>query len=452
MLRRLLLALLALAVLAVGAAGAKFLIDLRKPPARDEPPRAVRRVRVRSLEREDVQVLIRGYGTIRARDRLSIRPEVGGTLIGVSPNLEPGMRVAKDEVLLRIDPRPFELAIAASKAEIEGLRAGIERLRTVQEQDRTRLETLRRSLALAEAEYERVRALLEEDGVGSRAAVETAERAYLRERDAVALLENAVDLTPVQIKELEAKVAAATARLEQQGIDLARATIRSPVDARVERADIEERQVIRAGEEAAQIEDLTRLEVPVPLDARDLAWLPFDPEKEDAFAGYGPVRVEWAQGSGATWTGRLGRIERFDDRTRTIVLVVEIENDAPAIRDGLHPTPQPGMFCRIEFPGRTARNVCRVPRELVRQDGTVPLVAEGRLRLAPVDVVRWEAADALIGDGLRPGDTLVLSPIPLAVEGSELAPEDGGAPAPAPEAAAEASPAPAAPAPEGRPS
>jgi hypothetical protein len=66
------------------------------------------------------------------------------------------------------------------------------------------------------------------------------------------------------------------------------------------------------------------------------------------------------------------------------------------------------MFCAVEIPGRTMRQVFRLPRQAVSFENKVYLAnAEDRLKTVDVTVERIEGEFAFVGQGLNPGDVVI---------------------------------------------
>jgi membrane fusion protein, multidrug efflux system len=71
-------------------------------------------VRVATIVRRDMQVIRRTPGTVIANTTVQITARVQGVL--EAANFKEGQFVKKDELLFRIDPRPFEAALAQARA------------------------------------------------------------------------------------------------------------------------------------------------------------------------------------------------------------------------------------------------------------------------------------------------------------------------------------------------
>lgn len=420
---------LAALLVVAGVFGFRQLQKMARPPEKREAVTVVRTVRVLEVKRFDAEVLVNGHGTARAKYRIPLAAEVGGKVVSVSPKLKAGHRVAKDTLLVEIEADTYRNTRTQAEADEKRLEAQIRLLETKLGFDRERLEVSERAALLAKQEFERVAKLLQDDEVGTQAGVDVAEGAYLQRVRDVIMLKDAIAAHPSRVSELEASLEAARARRAQAELDISRTRISAPCNARVESAAVQVGQIVTvgragAGTELAVLSDLSVLEVPVALANDELRWLPIsgvDAQGEYTFAQDAVVTVRWIRDAErGKWRGRISRIERFESETRTLTLVVEvIDNRAVAPGSGSLQLSE-GMFCRVEVSGRPIKGVCRVPRALLRQDGTVPVCVDGKLVFRPVRVVRTQGDAALIDRGLEPDDLVVLTPITNPVAGMAL--------------------------------
>jgi len=432
--RRFLQAFLVILIVGGGVGLMLFHKSFKKAPERRAVKPGVRKVKVLALKAADVPVKVTGYGTVRAKYTIQIIPQVGGKVTSVSSLFKAGHRVAKGTTLFEIEQDDYRNTLNRAEAEESRLKAQVRLLEENLKHDRKRLEVSRKSRDLARKEYIRVRDLLRKDRVGSESVVEAAERLYLdREREIIAL-ENSIAAQPIRVSELQAALTGARAQKARARLDLARTRITAPFDARVEAAHVQVGQVVNptpgGGTGLAVLTDLGSLEIPVALDNTDLEWLPITNVTEEGEYTFDPaaaVTLCWTGDPDRySWKGRIARLERFEAATRTITLVIEVTENTPAIpsRDRLQL--EEGMFCRVTVDGILARGVYSVPRGLVRQDRTLPLLVDGKLDIRPVRVRRFQGDMALVNEGLHPGDSLVLTPLINPVPGMALAVEKTG--------------------------
>ncbi len=88
------------------------LISSRHKPA---PPPAPRTVAVAKVITKDVPLYLDEIGTCTAAETVQVQAQVSGQII--SREFEDGADVKKGDVLFRIDPRPFEAALASAQAD-----------------------------------------------------------------------------------------------------------------------------------------------------------------------------------------------------------------------------------------------------------------------------------------------------------------------------------------------
>jgi len=372
---------------------------------------------------EDVVVSLEGFGTVRSRRRVNVSAEVSGRIVEEHPRLQVGEIIPEGEILFRIDPRDYEVALSQASAELDRLKAESARLRTSQQSDSRRLEIARRSLELMESDFLRVKGLFEQDQVGTKAGVEQAERLFNQQREAVVVLENALALYPTQISENQARQRSAEAALSKARVNLDRATVKAEFAARIAFEDVEVNQVVSPGKTLVTLVDDSVLEIPVSLDSREAQqWLPFGSDAEGTawfkLESQPEVRVRWVQdNSERDFLGRLVRVEDYDSTTRTIFVIVEVR----AADQAPNATPLvEGMFCSVQIPGKLAQSVYRLPASSVSHEGSVVCAKDSRINIRHVQVILRKQQEVLISGGLESGDVVVTSRLAKIIDGASL--------------------------------
>lgn len=378
--------------LAVGFGAMQALAWMRTPPA--QRPNVERALRVEAIrvEPESVQVMLEGFGQVRALDVVDIAPEIAGKVVAVHPRLDVGEVIPEGEVLFEIDARDYHARRAEATAQVEQLKQTIERWKTQEANDRERLTTLERNRELAQAEFERLKTLFEQDDVGTRSGVDAAERAYHAASDQLDQLAQAVALYPIQIAETRNALESAQAALDMAELSVDRTKVRAPFEARIKQVSLEAGQYVSPGPAVLTIANDSILEISVPLDSREArSWLQFKPgvglASEAWFNKLEPVEcvIEWTEAEEranvehAGWRGHLHRVERFDEETRTVTVAVRVQG-AEALSIGPQHMPLvDGMFCSVTIPGREIEDVYRLPRYAVGFTGEIH-VATGDTR------------------------------------------------------------------------
>ncbi len=411
-------------VLAVGVGAFWGLLALRKPPPMIETPEAKLRVQVRSMQPEEVPVMVSGFGMVRSLDTVVVMPQVAGMVVEVHPNLDQGAVIHKDETLFRIDARDYEIAKEQAETKAAQMRVAIALLKKQYENDQSRIDTLKRTRDLAEIEFQRDKELFEKHKVGTESMLHMSEVNANQADDAFDMVANAIGLYPLRIQEAETGLKAATTALEQATLALERTNVRAPFTGRVRSAQVEVGQVVAPGSPAVTLANDAALEISVPLDSRDAGtWLEFgeaqSTDDEAWFSAVAPVRcqIRWTEAPEKNqWTGTLARVERFDPMTRTVTVAVRVTGEEAMSSSGGLPLVD-GMFCTVEIPGKTMRQVFRLPRWAVTFDSEVYIAnAESRLERRVVEVLRSEEDEVYISSGLEAGElaivTRLVSPLP----------------------------------------
>ncbi|MBC2595393.1 efflux RND transporter periplasmic adaptor subunit [Ruficoccus amylovorans] len=384
--RRLFIAVaLPVLVLLASFAAAEFLIFFRPQPAVSVPDPVVPSVEVIEVTSSDVPLIIRTQGTVQASRQTALAAEVSGRILSLSPNFRPGGFVEKGEVLVTIDPSDYEANLAQAEANLAQARVNL-----VQEE------------ALAE------QARLDWDELGRGEPTDLA-------------------LNLPQVERAKASILSAQAALERARRDLERTKIRAPYDGRVleQRVDVGGYVTGAPGTPVGSVYGTDTAEIRLPVSDNEMAFLdlPFLFREEGETPGPPVTLTADFGGSRYTWEGRLVRSEGTAD-TRSRLLYVVAEVPEPYRRDAAHPARPPlkvGMFVEAGIEGRTLRGVYRLPRTALADNRTVLLAnADNRLERRTVKTVWSDREQAIVEEGLEPGDRVVLTPLQYVVEGMPL--------------------------------
>lgn len=333
---------------------------------------------------ETVPLEIHAEGTVAPRVETELIPEVAGRVVEISDSLVVGGFFEEGDVLFRLDPREYELAVTRSRGAIA--------------QANLRLETERQEAAVAEREWE----LLD---VGRPTAL------ALREP---------------QIAEAQAALASAEASLAQAEYDLERTVVRAPYDGRVRTKQVDVGQFVQRGSPVATLYSVDAAEIRLPIPDAELEFVDLPLAYRDGGAGNVPrprvvVRAQFAGGT-YQWDGWIDRTEgEIDPQTRMVNAIARVEDPYSRGSNPGRPPLAVGMFVEAEILGRSSGQVVVLPRSVVRGDDQVLLVDdENNLRFTDVDVFRLERDRVLLDGGLKAGDRIVVSPLENAVDGMRV--------------------------------
>ncbi|MFH1624018.1 MAG: efflux RND transporter periplasmic adaptor subunit [Pseudomonadota bacterium] len=419
-----------LLVLVLAVVVAAVLVRLRPKPQRTSPPPPSFLVEVLEVKVSSPSMIIKSYGTVRPRETLNLVSEVRGKVVEMAPTFEEGGFFKKDSVLIRIDPRSYELAVAQRKKQLKQLDAELRRIG----QERTNLEaTLEIAVTdaeLARDDWKRFEALAKREVI-ARAALDQAKQKYLASRSRMQEIENQIALIDPRVDQLRAQRELVEVQLQDAFLDLDRTRIEAPFDGWVLEKRVERQQFVGQGTHLGSIYNASTLEVEVRIPFKDLHWLGELPTVHDiakskpgSFLSSTPVATRIifdSPGQTHVWDGRLTRIKaQVDDKTRTLPLVIEV----PAIKsrtEGRLPYPlKPGMFVNVELIGRKIDKAFLLPRFAVHPGNLVYLANNNRLVIREVTVLRQLDDSVYVTEGLKDGDQVVITPISTPKEDTEL--------------------------------
>ena len=431
---RLITVFMSIGIILIGLVGFLILKATKPAPPEKKVDRVRPIVRVMEVEKGPYTAVVEESGNVEPKTSLDITAEVAGRLIDVSNNLKIGYFVKKGELLLEIDPREYRLSVAQSKAQISQLEA--EKAQIVQEKANIHrnLEVERQKIGLSRAELQRKKKLLM-SGSLSQSEVDRQEIETKQQEVSLVNQENALNLLKSRQDLIRAKIEATQAQLDIAKLKLEKTKIFAPFDGRVSEESVEKDQYVVVGQKLATIYDISAVEITLNFAPNKLRqWVPRNngPEEIPPMTDVAAVN-EWMRKHGPKgevifrvgklerkWPGRITRIKSaLDPTTRTIPVVVEVKDPFKGVKPGERPPLIPGMFVKVRLQGRVLDDVVSIPRGAV-QDGTVYVVEDGKLAIRPVKIEMITRDRVIISDGLKDGDKVILSTLPVPIPGTEL--------------------------------
>jgi len=205
---------------------------------------------------------------------------------------------------------------------------------------------------------------------------------------------------------------------------------------------LEENQFVAPGAAVLTLADDSILEISVPLDSREARnWLRFKDEGANPADAWFrdlepvPVEIRWTEDpEGHVWEGIAHRVEKFDEQTRTVTVAVRILGGNAQRRDADSLPLVQGMFCEVRIPGKAIEGAYRIPASAVSFDGLAYLAVDGRLKTIRLTRAINIGEEAVITEGLNPGDILVTTRLVNPLENTALeivnstSSQSGGAP------------------------
>lgn len=367
MLRTIVRILVGVAILALAVIIAIVMTSMKSPPPKKERVDLDPLVDVIVLEHMTTSFKIHSQGTVRPRTQTVLSSEVSGTIVSISPKFVAGGFFLSGEVLLRIDPTNYEVALEQADALVAQRTIEHEGAKKLRSQGyRAETELASATAALAAAKAERVRA--------------------------------------------------------QRNLE--RTSIRLPYDGIVRAKETDLGQFVSTGTRLGVVFATAYAEIRLPLTDMDLAYIDLPGAGEIAGSGGvdGPAVTLSAtqKGRRVEWTAKIVRTEGVvDEKSRMTYAVARVVDPYQLHGDGI---PMPvGTFVSATLHGAVAENIIRVPRSVVRgSDELVFVDSEDKLMIRNVDIVRADADYAFISAGAEAGERVVVTVLETAINGLQV--------------------------------
>src|SRR5690348_4165158 len=321
-------------------------------------------------------------GRFQAVDTVEVRPRVSGYIDQVL--FREGQLVKKDDVLIVIDPRPYQ-------ADYDRAKAGLELAKSQRE--------------LARLEAARVQKL----------------------KDSGAVSREELDERLSTLNQQDASVAAAKAALDNAALQLSFTKVRTPIDGRASRAEVTRGNLVTGGNNGGTL--LTTVVSVDPIyvyfEGDENAYLRYNqlaregsrPSSRDV---NNPVRVGLANEQGFPHEGHMDFVDnQLDVHTGTI--------RGRAVLDNKDHVFTPGMFARIQLLGSGEYDAVLIEDRAVGTDQNQTFVmvlgADNKLEYRPIQVGRIIAGGMrIVRKGLKPGEVIVVSGLQRVRPGAQVKP------------------------------
>jgi RND family efflux transporter MFP subunit len=360
------------------------MMNVLKPDTPKAPqPEAAIAVKTIIANQAQLEMRVESQGVVVPRTRTSLISEVSGAVLELSDAFVVGGTFETGDMLLKVDPTDYEVALQRAQARLISARAQME------------LEKARSSQA--EKEWE----------ITGRPKSE-----------APPLL-----LRQPYLLEAEANLLQAKAELRQAKIKLQKTVIRAPYAGMVSKKLADVGQFIGTGTAIGETFAIDFVEVRLPLTERDLTMM-------DGLSAAGKLAEKTVvlsgtvDGQAAIWTAEVARSEGVVDelnRSQYIVARVADPYGLAATTASARVPLRVGTFVKASIEGKVLNNVFKIPRGSLLEGARVGLVdSNSLLRIIPVEVASADDNSYYISAGLKNGDQVVASALGTPIEGLKL--------------------------------
>ena len=351
-------------ILIIGIFGMKMLGSSNKQTNKRDIVQEVRKVETQLLAHDDVQIEIEGNGTIEAQKTVNIISEVQGIVTFAKNDLKSGTYVKKGEIICKIDPRQAENSFHSQYAEF--------------------MRVLISFLAFANSESDELYNKWFK---------------YSNELD----IDKPIKDLP-KISDPREKNQAITNNIFTQfyavknaEIALSKHIIYAPFDGYITSNGIVKDSYINFGQKLISLQDVTNIEISVPLLLDDAKWIDFTKNPK--------ARVYWENDSDSWTYGQIFRKEnQLDRNSQSINVFISLNNE------NLNQNLFPGNYVRVMVEGITIPNIATIPRNIVDNNNQIYFVDDSsKLGRMFVNIVSVQGDMVLIENSLKDSLKIVTS-------------------------------------------
>ncbi|MDQ2091707.1 efflux RND transporter periplasmic adaptor subunit [Marimonas arenosa] len=389
------------------AIDARMARETRMPQARER----VFAVNVVKAEMGNEAPVLTAYGEVQSRRKLDLRAAVGGEVIELAENFVEGGQVEEGQVLLRIDPADAAAALAKAESDLLDAEAEARDAARALALARDELKAAEEQTALRERAFRRQQDLRSR-GVGTDAAVETAELAASAARAAVLSRRQAIAQAEARIDQAATRRTRAGIARDEAARTLAETELRAGFAGTLSEVSIVEGRLVSPNERVAQLIDGSALEVAFRLSAQGYARLLDDQGRLKPV----PIRARLdVFGVGLVANGHVSRDSAAVGEGQTGRLVFGQLDETRGLK--------PGDFVTVEIDEAPLEGVIRLPAGALGADGTVLVLGEGdRLDAVAVELLRRQGDDIIVRAKELDGREVVATRTPLLGAGIKVKP------------------------------
>ena len=241
------------------------------------------------------------------QDKVSISAEVGGRIIDVA--VRENDVVNEGDLLFRIDPEPYRIAIEQANAAIAAAQVRVSSLETEFQTTGVDIDSAREDVAFYEKEYQRQSTLMQA-GFTTRARLQAAEHALSNARSRVASAQagatkaRAALATGSAAPGVNPAIKAGQAQRDQAMLNLSRTEVRAPVSGIVSQADrLQPGQMMVQGLPGVTIVASNKSWIEANFKETDLAHMRVGQPAEITFDAYPDLKVRGKVSSIGAGTG-----------------------------------------------------------------------------------------------------------------------------------------------------
>ena len=358
------------------------MMNVLQPDAeKTSEPEAAIAVKTEIVNRAQLAMHVESQGIVAPRTRTRIISEVSGLVLDVADAFVVGGTFKAGEMLLKLDPTDYEVALQRAEAKVISFKAlmELENARSVQ----------------AEKEW----------GMTGRPTSEAPLLALRRP----------------YLLEAEANLLQAKAEVRQAEIKLSKTIIRASYAGMVSEKLADIGQFVTMGTAIGETFAIDFVEIRLPLSEKDLTMM-------DGLSSQVELRKKQITLTGTvdgivtSWLATLARSEGVVDELNRSQYIVARVADPYGLDDNDRQVPlRVGTFVKASIQGKVLKDVFKVPRSALLEGSRIGLVDDqALLKIISVEVASTDDNHYYISEGLQDGHQIVTSALGTPIEGLKL--------------------------------
>ena len=369
--------LIPLLLLVAGGAAYSYFKATAPVIRRSTPQRQVTAVDIQTVQRQDVRAVVSAMGSVVAAREVTLKAQVAGRIVSVSPRFIPGGLIPQGAELLSIDASDYEVAVLKARSALDDARASLA------------IEQGSQTIAREEL---RLISDLSTDG----------------------MIQTDLALRKPQLQQAQAAVTSAEADLRQAMLDLNRTVVKAPFNAMIVARDVNVGTSVGAQESLVTLvgTDEFWIEAVVSLDQLSL----IDLDHPDGCPAF--VRSQAGRGQ---WAGRVIQIAgKLSATSHMATVIIAVKDPLGAGGNSAAGRLMIDDYVDVEITGRQLEGVIELPRAALQDGNTVWVNTADTLDIRPVTLA-WKSIDKVyLKSGLQPGEAVVISALSMPVQGMSL--------------------------------
>jgi membrane fusion protein, multidrug efflux system len=329
-------------------------------------------VGVASVQQREFPVYLTGLGSVQAFNTVAVKTRIDGQITQV--NFQEGQDVAQGQLLIQIDPRPYQVALSTAEANLQ--------------RDEAQLKN-------AQAQFERMKALYA-GGVIAKQDLDTQQASF---------------------GQYEGTIAADRAAIDSAKLNLVYTRITSPINGRIGLRQVDIGNYVQASATTpmAVITQLHPIAIVFTLPEDQLQSV-----RQRMKQGTLAVDVYSRDDQTKLSTGKLLTIDnQIDATTGTARFKAVFENPENNL--------WPNQFVNVHLLLETRKDAITMPVSAVQRgpQGTFTYVVDDKntVQIRPIQLALTQGSTAVVASGLQPGDRVVTDGQEKLQAGSRVAPQ-----------------------------